>query len=177
MLWKYPVRDKQDPGNYRPISLLSTFSKIFESLMKKSLTNYLETNSILSTNQFGFRKGKSTFDSLNILTGDLYSALDNHQSAVLILIDFTKAFDTVNHKILLSKMSHYGIRGKIQDWFRSYLTNRSQVTSCNNIHSSSSPLRCGVPQGSIVNPLQFLCVVNDMPITVQCKLLLYANDI
>ena len=106
-----------NPQNYRPISNLNVFSKIFELLMKEHLMNYLDTKNILNPSQFGFRRNHNTFQALNLFSTNIFSALDNGKSVLSIFIDFSKAFDTVNHGILLNKMYHYGIRGSIHSWF------------------------------------------------------------
>ena len=107
-----PIHKKgalDDLKNYRPISLLSVYSKIFEKLMKKFLINYLDSKSIISPEQFGFRQGLSTFDALSTFNEKIYTTLDSQKSLLSIFIDFTKAFDTVKHDILLQKLNHYGI--------------------------------------------------------------------
>ena len=111
-IYKNGQKDKLD--NYRPISLLSTFSKIFEKLMKKILLNFLESKSIITPEQFGFRQNFSTFHALKIFSESIYSALDSQYSLLGIFIDFSKAFDTVKHDILLKKIRYYGIRGVIE---------------------------------------------------------------
>ena len=125
---KHKKGSKEDIRNYRPISLLSTFSKIFDKLMKGYLMNYLETKSILSPKQFGFRSELSTFDALKTLNEEIFSALDSKSNLLSIYIDFSKAFDTVKHDILLMRLHHYGIHGIIFDWFSDYVSHRTQST-------------------------------------------------
>ena len=165
------------PKNYRPISKLDVFSKIFELLMKKHLIQYLETKNILNPSQFGFRNNHNTFQALNLFSSNIYSAIDNSLSVLSIFIDFAKAFETVNHKILLDKMYHYGIRGPIHSWFKDYLTDRSQITTFKGENSTSSKIFLGVPQGSVLGPILFLIYINDISgIFTKSKTILFADD-
>ena len=173
----YKSGPKTDIANYRPISLLPMFSKIFEALMKKYLMSFLDTTNILNNRQFGFRSNLSTFDAINTFTSDLYTALNNNKSILSVFIDFRKAFDTIQPNILLDKMYHYGIRGCIHDWFSSYLTNRSQFTVFNNSSSTQREIALGVPQGSILGPILFLIYINDIcNISKSLKTILFADD-
>ena len=113
-----------DPANYRPISTLSTFTQIFEKCIYNQLINYIEKHKIIFQSQFGFRKGHSTAQAITEITNTLRKAIDNNLYTCGVFLDFSKAFDTVNHTILLSKLEAYGIRGIPLSWFHSYLSNR-----------------------------------------------------
>ena len=164
-------------SNYRPISLLSVFSKILEKLMYKRLYNFLELHEVLYNLQFGFRASHSIDHALISLTESIKNTLDNKKYGCGIFIDLQKAFDTVNHQILLSKLEHYGIRGTALAWFSSYLCNRSQYVSVNGHNSNCLDITCGVPQGSVLGPLLFLMYINDLPnSSTKLTFYLFADD-
>ena len=158
-------KNKGDPrlvSNYRPISLLSNINKIFEKLVHTRLYSFLELHECIYDLQFGFRTKHSTNHALLSLTETIRHALDGSNFACGIFVDFQKAFDTVDHEILLQKLEHYGIRGLSNDWFRSYLSNRQQYVSLNGFRSRTQIMSFGVPQGSVIGPLLFLVYINDL---------------
>ena len=138
--------------NYRPISILLSFSNIFEKIIYNRLNNYFSTHNVLAKEQFGFRTKHSTNHVISDVTNKLQNLRDNNYSTCLILLHLSKAFDTVNHKILLNKLEKYGIRGNSLTLIRSYLTNRKQTVHINrpNTYSLQQTLTCGVPQDSIL---------------------------
>ena len=163
--------------NCRPVSVLPFFSKIFEKVMYNRVSDFITKHKILYELQFGFRKEHSTAMALTVLNDKISSSLDNGDHVLGVFLDFSKAFDCVNHKILLTKLECYGIRGIALQWFRSYLTNRKQYVVYNNINSNLRDITCGVPQGSILGPLLFLLYINDIT-NASTKLfpILYADD-
>ena len=164
-------------GNYRPISLLPIFSKIFERLVYNRVIEFIDNNKILSELQFGFQKNKSTEQAVSTILSTLDEAKSRRDSSYCIFLDFAKAFDTVNHEILLKKLDHYGVSGVALDLLRSYLSNRTQQTEINGVLSDTGIIKHGVPQGSVLGPLLFLLYINDISESSKIlKFFLFADD-
>ena len=175
-----PIYKKDNPhipDNYRPISLLPSLSKVFEKVVFIQLYDYFTGNELIYESQYGFRQLHSTELAALELTDKIYISLDNKKQPLAIFLDLSKAFDTIDHSILLYKLHHYGVQGTALEWFKSYLTNREQYVEYNDKTSSLQKLETGVPQGSILGPLLFIIYMNDIStVTDKFHFTLYADD-
>ena len=170
--------DNELVTNYRPVSILPVVSKVFESLVHRQLYHYLDSNNLLSSAQFGFRPHHNTQDVLLKSVDDWKMALDKNELVGTVMIDLSKAFDTIDHSLLLDKLEAYGIQGADLKWFSDYLAMRRQRVVVDGEVSDWSAVTKGVPQGSILGPLLFILFVNDMPDVVKyCTINQYADDI
>ena len=140
-------------GDYRPISVLPCPSKVIECIVHNQLTYYLDTNCLLDVRQHGFRKGHSTVTAIMTLTQLMYESIDKGDTSHCAFIDYSKAFDTLDHEILCIKLTNLGFDNQIVEWCRNYLTNRCQNVKIDNEQSTRLPVTCGVPKGSISGPL------------------------
>jgi len=175
-----PIYKKNDAAvfsNYRPVSLLPCFSKILERLVFNRCIDHIDTNKILNDKQFGFRSNHSTDMAIIQLADKINTAVERNETTIGIFLDLSKAFDTIDHNILLHKLEYYGFRGIVLDWFKNYLSNRKQFVSYNTCESELKDVICGVPQGSILGPLLFILYINDITNTSNVlEFILFADD-
>ena len=172
----YKKGAKNRAENYRPISLTSIVCKLMEKFIKQAVQDYLIENDLLSKIQHGFISGRSTVTQLLRYLDECIEQICDGSVVDAIYLDFSKAFDTVPHRRLMSKLESYGITGKVQGWILSFLSGRSQTVKVNNDESPPAPVISGIPQGSVLGPLLFVIYINDLPDTVNSHVYLFADD-
>ena len=172
----YKKGDKSQVNNFRPVCILSPFSQILERHFHTQTINFMNKNNIIHQHQYGFRTNSSTEMTITQITEHIIDKLQDDQTTCAVFLDLRKAFDTVNHDVLLTKLYNYGIRGVTADLFKSYLTDRTQRTVINNSISDIINLNCGIPQGSILGPLFFIIYINDLIDITKLSVKLFADD-
>ena len=179
----YKSKDQNECTNYRPISLLLTISKLLEKIMYKRTYNFLEQTGQLYNSQYGFRTGHSCENAVSELLAEIIKGNQEGLYTVSMFLDLSRAFDTLEHEVLLKKLERYGIRGIANNWFRDYLTNRKIRTKCTvastgkTEYSEYKAIKFGTPQGSCLGPLIFIIFTNDLHKQLQhCNSILFADD-
>ena len=169
--------DRSLPSNYRPVSLTCICSKLLEHIVYSHIYSHFAKYNLLCDQQHGFRQGRSCETQLLLTINDFAESLNNNDQTDVVLLDFSKACDKVSHQYLFHKLHHYGIRGNLLDWIKDFVLQRSQCVVVEGQQSHLTAVTSGVPQGTVLAPLLFLCFINDLPNNISSKIKLYADDV
>ena len=172
----YKSGDQEKFSNYRPISLLPVLGKVFEQVLYTRFLSYTDKFDLLDENQFGFRRKHKTVDALACVIQQIRLAMDRRETSCCVFLDLKKAFDTLDHEIMLAKLESFGFRGRVFELLKSYLSDRKQYLHVDGFNSSCESVKCGVPQGSVLGPLLFLLYINDLPNCVNAGITFFADD-
>jgi hypothetical protein len=172
----YKKGNKNVPENYRPITLVTIFSKVFEAIVTNQLRDYFKLHKLLNTCQYGFRTGCSTIDAVERVVREILNNFEENKITSVTLLDLSKAFDSISHPLLIEKLKLYGVSDKVLNFIYTYLLNRKQAVKVNGNLSDYRVVNRGVPQGSIIGPLLFVIYINDLPNVMQVSPVLYADD-
>lgn len=172
----YKKGDVHKAENYRPVSLTSVTCKLLEHIICKHILTHLEKYNILTSLNHGFRSGYSCETQLIVTLNDLLQSYDQNKQTDVVILDFSKAFDTVPHDKLMYKLEKYGIKGDLHKWLTSFLTKREMRVVIEGEQSNKAVVESGVPQGTVLGPLLFLCHINDLPECVKSQVRLFADD-
>ena len=166
-----------EAGNYRPVTLTSHVVKVYERVVRKHMVEYLESNSLLTDKQHGFRSSRSCLTQMLDHFDDIYEGFTRGEDTDSIYLDYAKAFDKVDLKLLINKLKRYGFHDKLIDWIESFLSDREQVVVLNGVHSDIAKVISGVPQGSVLGPLLFILFINDLEqVVVSSTVSFFADD-
>ncbi|CAD6226337.1 GSCOCG00011878001-RA-CDS [Cotesia congregata] len=178
--WVIPIPTVCSPQqyrDYRPISILCPLSKVLERCVYEQLISYISLNNLLDPYQTGFREGMNTQTALVRLCDDVRAGVDDHLVTIAVFFDFTKAFDCIDHHLLLEKLKRLNLSAGVSQWFSLYLSGRRQAVKLDDALSSWNSVKCGVPQGSVLGPLLYAIFVTELGDLIDCKHLFYADDL